>query len=42
VPLPFTTDQFLGIFADYNGAVWPAQILIIGLLVAGVAAGVWL
>jgi hypothetical protein len=26
--LPFTTDQFLGVFADYNGAVWPTQILL--------------
>lgn len=26
--LPFTTDQFFDIFARYNGAVWPAQLLI--------------
>ncbi len=26
--LPFTVDQFLGIFRQYNEAVWPAQILL--------------
>jgi hypothetical protein len=26
--LPFTTDQFLQIFAKYNVAVWPAQLVI--------------
>ena len=25
--LPFTAEQFLGVFRDYNLAVWPAQIL---------------
>jgi hypothetical protein len=29
--LPFTTDQFLGVFADYNRAVWPAQVLLYAL-----------
>jgi hypothetical protein len=26
--LPFTTDQFLDVFARYNGAVWPTQLVI--------------
>lgn len=26
--LPFTVEQFLGVFADYNNAVWPAQVLL--------------
>lgn len=25
---PFTTEQFFGVFADYNTSVWPAQILL--------------
>lgn len=25
--LPFTRDQFFQVFADYNGAVWPAAIV---------------
>ena len=35
--LPFTREQFLGIFADYNTAVWPAQIVayLLGLAVVG-------
>ncbi|MCS4178611.1 hypothetical protein GGQ07_000023 [Salinibacter ruber] len=24
--LPFTTEQFLGVFRDYNRAIWPIQI----------------
>lgn len=24
--LPFTREQFFGVFADYNAAVWPAQV----------------
>lgn len=33
--LPFTREQFLGVFADYNTAVWPVQVLayVIGLAV---------
>ncbi len=26
--LPFTIDQFIGVFASYNTAVWPAQIVL--------------
>jgi hypothetical protein len=25
--LPFTTDQFFGVFASYNTAIWPAQVV---------------
>ena len=25
--LPFTVDQFFPVFADYNNAIWPAQIV---------------
>jgi len=35
--LPFTREQFLEVFASYNTAVWPAQLVaygIGGLLVA--------
>lgn len=32
--LPFTTDQFLAVFADYNRAVWPAQLLLLALGIA--------
>jgi hypothetical protein len=27
--LPFTTDQFFGVFRAYNEAVWPAQIVLL-------------
>lgn len=35
--LPFTVDQFLGVFRDYNTAIWPAQIVayVLGVLVVG-------
>lgn len=32
--LPFTLDQFLGVFEDYNLTVWPAQVLLYVLAVA--------
>lgn len=33
--LPFTREQFLGVFADYNMAVWPAPVVayVLGLIV---------
>lgn len=33
--LPFTHEQFFGVFADYNTAVWPAQAVayVLGLVV---------
>jgi hypothetical protein len=33
--IPFTTEEFLSVFADYNQAVWPMQFL---LLAAGLVA----
>ncbi len=30
---PFTADQFFQVFASYNTAVWPAQILLVGAAV---------
>ncbi len=34
---PFTSEQFLGIFAAYNLAIWPAQIIayVLGLIAIG-------
>lgn len=29
--LPFSTEQFLRVFADYNTAIWPAQIIAMAL-----------
>jgi len=39
VRLPFTTAQFLELFAEYNDAVWPLQavLLLLGLVAAGAA-----
>jgi len=36
VNLPFTTDEFFGVFARYNEAVWPMQMVLLAL--AGTAA----
>jgi hypothetical protein len=36
--LPFTTDQFLDVFAAYNQAIWPAQVV---AYVAGLGALSW-
>ncbi len=36
--LPFTREQFLGVFAGYNTAVWPAQVVAYLLGLAVVAA----
>lgn len=36
--LPFTHDQFLDVFARYNVAVWPAQVLAYLLAAAMIAA----
>lgn len=32
--LPFTVEQFYGVFRDYNQAVWPAQPALLALAVA--------
>jgi len=34
--LPFTIDQFFGVFRDYNTALWPAQIVLLALAVVAV------
>jgi hypothetical protein len=36
--LPFTLDQFLGVFAAYNAAIWPAQVVayVLGVIAVGV------
>lgn len=43
--LPFSTDQFLDIFAKYNVAVWPAQLLIyllgVSCVVLAQLRGIW-
>ena len=36
--LPFTVEQFYGVFRDYNTAVWPAQWLLVALAVVALAA----
>jgi len=38
MPLPFSTEQFLGVFTRYNEAVWPAQWLLVALAALGIAA----
>ena len=35
--LPFTSAQFFGIFAAYNGAIWPAQVIAYGLGLLAIA-----
>lgn len=35
--LPFTVEQFFGVFREYNEAVWPAQVFLSGLAVAALA-----
>jgi len=32
--LPFTAEQFFAVFRDYNDAVWPAQVVLVGLAAA--------
>lgn len=34
--MPFTTAQFLDVFARYNQAVWPAQVVLVALAVMAV------
>jgi hypothetical protein len=36
--LPFTVEQFYGVFSDYNAAVWPAQWILVALALAATAA----
>lgn len=39
--LPFTTEQFLRVFRDYNTAIGPAQIVAYLLGLTAVALAVW-
>ena len=34
--IPFTTEQFLNVFEQYNRAVWPAQLLLYALALCAV------
>ncbi|MGB7203381.1 MAG: DUF6064 family protein [Pyrinomonadaceae bacterium] len=34
--LPFTAEQFFGVFDAYNTTVWPAQVLLLALAVAAI------
>lgn len=36
--LPFTAEQFYGVFRDYNTAVWPSQWFLVALAVSAVVA----
>lgn len=38
--LPFTIDQFFGVFRDYNATVWPAQIALVLVAVFALAV-IW-
>ena len=35
--LPFSVEQFFGLFGQYNEAVWPAQVMLTALAIAAVA-----
>lgn len=34
--LPFTVEQFFGVFRLYNDSVWPAQIFLLALAILAV------
>lgn len=38
--IPFTTDEFLGVFAHYNLTVWPAQVLLYGVAVCAIGLAI--
>lgn len=40
MPLPFSAEQFFAVFAAYNRAVWPLQVVLLALALA--AAGICL
>jgi Family of unknown function (DUF6064) len=40
VALPFTSEEFFGVFADYNRAVWPMPVVLV-LLAAAALLLVW-
>lgn len=35
--IPFTVEQFYGVFSAYNMAIWPAQIFLLGLALIAIA-----
>ncbi|MDO9196319.1 DUF6064 family protein [Rhodoferax sp.] len=35
--LPFSIDQFYGVFREYNTALWPAQVVLVALALAAIA-----
>lgn len=39
--LPFTLEQFYGVFRDYNTALWPAQVALLALALAALVLVVW-
>jgi len=39
--VPFTAEQFFGVFAAYNAAVWPVQVLLLALALAAVVLALW-
>jgi hypothetical protein len=41
--LPFTRDQFMGMFAAYNQAIWPVQVLayLLGVVAVAVVLKHW-
>jgi hypothetical protein len=39
--LPFTVEQFLGVFSRYNEAIWPAQLVAYALGLAAVGLALW-
>ncbi len=39
--LPFTAEQFLEVFRDYNTALWPVQVLLLALAGMAVMFVVW-
>jgi hypothetical protein len=36
--IPFVSDQFYGVFRDYNTAVWPVQRILAALRLAALLA----
>ena len=38
--MPFTGDEFFRVFADYNSAIWPAQLVLVALAFLAVLAAV--
>ncbi len=35
--LPFTVEQFYGVFREYNTTLWPAQVFLVALALAAIA-----